>query len=96
MTVTIYGIKNCDTMKKARAWLDNFDPYNPTLRDQAVAGSQVGNFDRFDFSDANLGQADLAQDQIRSGRSTTFTGSTMVGREISIACAPKLTVLVAR
>ena len=22
-TVTIYGIKNCDTMKKARAWLDS-------------------------------------------------------------------------
>src|SRR5215510_856023 len=22
MSVTIYGIKNCDTMKKARAWLD--------------------------------------------------------------------------
>ena len=22
MTVTIYGIKNCDTLKKARAWLD--------------------------------------------------------------------------
>ena len=22
-SVTIYGIKNCDTMKKARAWLDN-------------------------------------------------------------------------
>jgi arsenate reductase (glutaredoxin) len=22
MTKTIYGIKNCDTMKKARAWLD--------------------------------------------------------------------------
>ena len=21
--VTIYGIKNCDTMKKARAWLDH-------------------------------------------------------------------------
>jgi Spx/MgsR family transcriptional regulator len=21
--ITIYGIKNCDTMKKARAWLDN-------------------------------------------------------------------------
>jgi arsenate reductase len=20
--ITIYGIKNCDTMKKARAWLD--------------------------------------------------------------------------
>jgi arsenate reductase (glutaredoxin) len=23
LTITIYGIKNCDTMKKARAWLDN-------------------------------------------------------------------------
>ncbi len=22
MSTTIYGIKNCDTMKKARAWLD--------------------------------------------------------------------------
>jgi arsenate reductase len=22
MTITIYGIKSCDTMKKARAWLD--------------------------------------------------------------------------
>lgn len=22
MTVTLYGIKNCDTMKKARAWLE--------------------------------------------------------------------------
>ena len=24
-TVTIYGIRNCDTMKKARAWLDAHD-----------------------------------------------------------------------
>ena len=23
MTITIYGIKNCDTMKKARAWLES-------------------------------------------------------------------------
>ena len=23
MAITIYGIKNCDTMKKARAWLDS-------------------------------------------------------------------------
>ena len=22
-SITIYGIKNCDTMKKARAWLDS-------------------------------------------------------------------------
>jgi arsenate reductase len=25
MTVTVYGIKNCDTMKKVRAWLDAHD-----------------------------------------------------------------------
>ncbi len=25
MAVTIYGIKNCDTMKKARIWLDEHD-----------------------------------------------------------------------
>ncbi len=24
-SITIYGIKNCDTMKKARAWLDKHD-----------------------------------------------------------------------
>ncbi len=23
MSVTIYGIKNCDTMKKARTWLED-------------------------------------------------------------------------
>lgn len=28
MTIALYGIKNCDTMKKARAWLDaNAIPY---------------------------------------------------------------------
>ncbi len=25
MTPTLYGIPNCDTMKKARAWLDDYD-----------------------------------------------------------------------
>ena len=25
MAVTIYGIKNCDTMKKARSWLEDHD-----------------------------------------------------------------------
>jgi Spx/MgsR family transcriptional regulator len=24
LTITIYGINNCDTMKKARAWLDKY------------------------------------------------------------------------
>ncbi len=29
MSVILYGIKNCDTVKKARRWLENHDvPYN--------------------------------------------------------------------
>lgn len=41
MTVTIYGIKNCDTMKKARAWLAdhsieaNFHDYKASGIDRA-------------------------------------------------------------
>ena len=37
MGVTIYGIRNCDTMKKARAWLDARGvPY--TFHDYAASG----------------------------------------------------------
>jgi arsenate reductase len=37
MKTTIYGIKNCDTMKKARAWLEAHDvPYE--FRDYKIAG----------------------------------------------------------
>jgi Spx/MgsR family transcriptional regulator len=37
VTVTIYGIKNCDTMKKARTWLDGRDvPYR--FHDYKTAG----------------------------------------------------------
>lgn len=41
MSVTIFGIKNCDTMKKARAWLDghgvayNFHDYKTAGIDKA-------------------------------------------------------------
>ena len=41
MTITIYGIKNCDTMKKARAWLAdhsieaNFHDYKASGIDRA-------------------------------------------------------------
>ena len=37
MSLTIYGIKNCDTMKKARAWLDKAGkPY--AFHDYKTAG----------------------------------------------------------
>ena len=43
-TITIYGIKNCDTMKKARAWLDkcgvayDFHDYKTSGIDRARLG----------------------------------------------------------
>ena len=37
MPTTIYGIKNCDTMKKARAWLDAHG-VNYEFHDYKVAG----------------------------------------------------------
>ena len=47
MTITIYGIKNCDTMKKARAWLDkhgvayDFHDYKTAGIEQRAAGALV-------------------------------------------------------
>jgi arsenate reductase len=40
-TVTIYGIKNCDTMKKARAWLDGHDVAY-AFHDYKAAGIERG------------------------------------------------------
>jgi len=41
MTVTMYGIKNCDTIKKARAWLEARGiPYE--FHDYKVAGIDEG------------------------------------------------------
>ncbi len=48
MTITIYGIKNCDTMKKARAWLDDhgvayvFHDYKASGIDRASLERWVG------------------------------------------------------
>ena len=39
--VTIYGIKNCDTMKKARAWLDAHDVAYE-FHDYKTAGIEAG------------------------------------------------------
>ena len=48
MSVTIYGIRNCDTMKKARAWLDKaghayvFHDYKTAGIDRARLEGWVG------------------------------------------------------
>jgi arsenate reductase (glutaredoxin) len=40
-TITIYGIKNCDTMKKARSWLDDRDVAY-SFHDYKAAGIERG------------------------------------------------------
>ncbi len=48
MTTTIYGIRNCDTMKKARAWLDGralayrFHDYRVDGLDRATLEAWIG------------------------------------------------------
>jgi arsenate reductase (glutaredoxin) len=44
--VTIYGIKNCDTMKKARAWLDTHGVAY-AFHDYKVRGIESGTLQRW-------------------------------------------------
>jgi arsenate reductase len=46
MAVTIYGIKNCDTMKKARAWLDK-QGVEYAFHDYKTAGIARDKLDRW-------------------------------------------------
>jgi arsenate reductase len=44
--ITIYGIKNCDTMKKARTWLDDHD-LACTFHDYKVEGIDKASLERW-------------------------------------------------
>jgi arsenate reductase len=46
LSVTIYGIKNCDTMKKARAWLDKRG-LEYTFHDYKTAGIERERLERW-------------------------------------------------
>ena len=47
MRITIYGIRNCDTMKKARAWLEAHDvPHE--FHDYKVAGIDRATLSKMD------------------------------------------------
>jgi len=46
MPITIYGIKNCDTMKKARAWLDK-QGVDYVFHDYKSAGIERGQLEKW-------------------------------------------------
>ena len=60
MSVTIYGIKNCDTMKKARAWLDKHG-VDYAFHDYKTAGIERAQLER-------VGEEDRLGDAAQSGR----------------------------
>ena len=47
MAIVIYGIKNCDTMKKARAWLDKRG-VDYVFHDYKVDGVERDKLERWD------------------------------------------------
>ena len=46
MTITLYGIKNCDTMKKARAWLAGHG-VDYVFHDYKIAGIERARLERW-------------------------------------------------
>jgi arsenate reductase len=46
MSITVYGIKNCDTMKKARAWLDK-SGVDYAFHDYKTAGIERGRLEQW-------------------------------------------------
>lgn len=63
MSITLYGIKNCDTMKKARAWLDK-KGIAYEFHDYKVAG--------IDKAHLTMWCAKLGWEQVLNRAGTTF------------------------
>jgi arsenate reductase len=63
MSVTIYGIKNCDTMKKARAWLDKHGVAY-AFHDYKTAGIERAQLER--WAKKSVGR------RCSTGQATTF------------------------
>ena len=66
MPITIYGIKNCDTMKKARAWLDQ----------RGVA------YDFHDYKTAGVERAQLERWAKKAGWETLLNRAGMTFRKL--------------
>jgi arsenate reductase len=69
MTVTMYGIKNCDTIKKARAWLDG----------NAIA------YDFHDYKTAGVDAASLARWIAAAGWETVLNRAGTTFRKVADA-----------
>lgn len=63
MAITLYGIRNCDTMKRARAWLDTHE-VDYALHDYKVAGMDRATLERW--------QREVGLERLLNRSGTTF------------------------
>jgi arsenate reductase len=63
LTITLYGIKNCDTMKRARAWLDTHR-VDYAFHDYKVAGIDRATLERW--------QREVGLERLLNRSGTTF------------------------
>jgi arsenate reductase (glutaredoxin) len=63
LTITLYGIRNCDTMKRARAWLDTHQ-VDYVFHDYKVAGIDRATLERW--------QREVGLDRLLNRSGTTF------------------------
>ncbi len=72
MTITMYGIRNCDTIRKARAWLDDHD-IAYAFHDYKVAGIERVQLERW--------CAESGWDAVLNRAGTTFRKLPQADRE---------------
>lgn len=63
MTITLYGIRNCDTMKRARAWLETHQ-VDYAFHDYKVAGIDHATLERW--------RREVGLDRLLNRTGTTF------------------------
>ena len=100
MTITLYGIPNCDTVKKARAWLDaagvayDFHDYKKAgvdaarLRDWAAEVGWEALFNRAGTTFKKLADADKANLDESSAITLMVAQPSMIKRPVVAGAGP--------
>jgi arsenate reductase (glutaredoxin) len=86
LTITLYGIRNCDTMKRARAWLDTHQVAY-AFHDYKVDGIDRATLERW--------QREVGLDRLLNRSGTTFRKLDAATRE-SLDDAGALALMIAQ
>ncbi|VUD68195.1 Regulatory protein Spx [Thalassocella blandensis] len=86
MTINLYGIKNCDTVKKARTWLDQ-NEIHYHFHDFRVDGLDITAVKRWEKSvgkDALINKRSTTWKQLNSEQQALFTSETLSENAIAL------------